>query len=142
MVKTPVGKHSHIDSITVGQQDVVSGRTPAGAHIGIAVIAVVHQIAIMTPELVHKDAGSAAGINQCLVISAVVGQFAAHIVDVLFLSVLQHTRGTNTALFLRQAHVVTLQQVDVQMQAGGSANNSIVHIGASAAISTVAIVLG
>ena len=96
----------------------------------------------MTPELVHENAGSAAGIHKRLVVSAVIGQIATHVEDIVLLGIFQHTRGTNTALFLRQAHVVTLQQVDVQMQAGGSANNSIVHIGASAAISTIAIVLG
>ena len=101
VVKTPVGEHSHIDGITIRQQDVVGGRTPAGTHVGVAVIAVVHQIAIMTPELVHKDAGSAAGIHKRLVVSAVIGQIATHVEDIVLLGIFQHTRGTNTALFLR-----------------------------------------
>ena len=42
VVKTPVGEHSHINGITIRQQGVVGGRTPAGTHVGVAVIAIVH----------------------------------------------------------------------------------------------------
>ena len=141
VVESPVGKHSHINGIAVRQQDIVRGRTPAGTHVGVAVIAVVHQVAIVTPELVHKDAGSTAGIHKCLVVSAIIGQLTAHIVDVVFLGIFQNTGFAGTALLFGQAHIVPLQQIDVQMQAGGSANNGAVHIGTSAAVCTVAVIL-
>ena len=98
MVESPVGKHSHINGIAVRQQDIVGGRTPAGAHIGIAVIAIVHQVAIMPPELIHKNAGRAAGIHKCFVISAVIGKLTAHIVDVMLLGIVQHAGLTGAAL--------------------------------------------
>ena len=40
--EAPVAVHGHIPGIPVRQHDVVGGGTPAGTHVGIAVIPVIH----------------------------------------------------------------------------------------------------
>ena len=141
VIEAPVGEHGQVNGITVGQQDIVGGRTPAGAHIGVAVIAVIHQVAIMTPELVHKDTGSCTGIHQRLVIAAVIGKLTAHIENIVLLGILQHTGGAVTALLFRQTHIVALQQVDIQVQAGGTTHYIFINVRTFAAVGLITVVL-
>ena len=141
MIEAPVGKHGQVNGITVGQQDIVGGRTPAGTHVGVAVIAVIHQVAIVTPELVHKDTGSCTGIHQRLVIAAVIGKLTAHIENIVLLGILQHTGGAITALLFRQTHIVALQQVDIQVQAGGTTHYIFINVRTFAAVGLITVVL-
>ena len=84
----------------------------------------------MSPELLHVDAGAAAGELECAE-SAFVGRLTVDIRDRLIRPVIKDPAGALAALLRRQAHhVVALQQADVQVQQRRTLDHRVAHIAA------------
>ena len=84
----------------------------------------------MSPELLHVDAGAAAGELERAE-SAFVGHLTVDIHDrMIVVSVTDKSAGALAALLRRQAHVVALQQADVQVQQRRTLDHRVAHIAA------------
>ena len=83
----------------------------------------------MSPELLHVDAGAAAGELECAE-SAFVGRLTVDIRDRLICPVIKEPAGALAALLRRQAHVVALQKIDVQVQQRRTLDHRVAHIAA------------
>ena len=59
-VEIPVGEQANINGVPIGQQDIVRRGAPARTHKRVHMIAVILQVQVMAPEVVHKEAGGAA----------------------------------------------------------------------------------
>ena len=141
VVELPVGEHGYIPGISVRQQDVVGGGTPARAHIGIAVVTEIHQVLIMAPEVDHVDAGGTTSGRQGLLAFTDVGRFAIHIKYVRFSGIAQDAGSALAAVLLVHAQVVAFQQVDVQVQAGGTLDYCIIDIFTGTVGSTITVIV-
>ena len=142
-IKAPVGEHGHVPGIPVGQQNVVRGGTPAGTHVGIAVVPVVHQVLVMPPEVGHVETGGRAGDFQRGQRSRV-GRVFVHVVNIVVQpEALQIAAGVLAlaALVFGKTDEVALQQIDVQVQAGGPLHDVVVHVLALAVCRVIAVEL-
>ena len=142
-IKAPVGEHGHVPGIPVGQQNVVRGGTPAGTHVGIAVVPVVHQVLVMAPEVGHVETGGRAGDFQRGQRSRV-GRVFVHVVNIVVQPEAVQTAAVVSslaALAFGKPDEVALQQIDVQVQAGGPLHDVVVHVLALAVCRVIAVEL-
>ena len=140
-IEVPIAEHGHIHGVTIGEQHVVRRGTPAGAHEGIAMVTVVHEVLVMTPEVLHVGAGSAAGILQRGVLLVIDVGIAQDVADahVEWIAEKLIPGRAGAALRLRQAQIVPLQQVDEQVHGGGPLDHLRAHIGTLAVLGGIAV---
>ena len=93
----------------------------------------------MSPELLHVDAGAAAGELERAE-SAFVGRLTVDIHDrMIVVSVTDKSAGSLAALLRRQVHVVALQQADVQVQQRRTLDHCVAHIAALTTLCGIAV---
>ena len=141
LIEVPVGEHGHVQPVAIGQQDIVAGAAPALAHQGVLMVAEVHQILVVAPELLHVQAGGAAGGIQGNGAATVIGNAAIHVPHIGSFFVIQNTRGALAALAGGQAHVVPLNNIDIGVEGGGTLNDRIVIVAAPAKLGAVTVIL-
>ena len=141
LIEVPVGEHGHIQPVAIRQQDIVAGAAPALTHQGVFMVAEVHQVFIVAPELLHVQAGGVTGRHQRQRAVAVIGQSAIHVPHIGSFFVVQNTGGTLAALAGGQAHVVPLNNVDIGVEGGGALDDRIVVVAAPAEFRAVTVIL-
>ena len=102
-------------------------------------VAVVHEVLIVAPELLHVHAGGAAGEVQSQA-RILIGGFAEHIPDAVAHAVMTkdlHFAGGHLLRFKSQ--IVNADHIQVQVQRRGTLNDRVVYIAAGAVFGAVAI---
>ena len=140
-IEVPVAEHGHIHDVAIGEQHVVRRSAPAGAHEGIAMVAVVHEVLVMPPEVLHVGAGGAAGVLQGRVPLVIDVGFVQDVADAHVERIAEKLipGRTGAALRLRQAQIVPLQQVDEQVHGGGPLDHFRAYIGALTVLGGIAV---
>ena len=138
--EAPVGEHGQIDGIPIGQEDVIRRAAPAVAHQRIDMIAVIHQVLIMAPELLHvQRSRRSRNVKRQHIIF-----ICRPVIEILHPTVAGRAENLDTALhdFLRgHVHVVHAQQVQIQVQRRGALHHRFAHIGAASVFRAVAVVV-
>ena len=104
-------------------------------------VAVVHEVFIVAPELLHVHAGRAAGEGQSELI-ILIGSFAAHILDASAAICADDLSLPGGDLLRRVAEVVNADHIQVQMQRRGTLDDRVVYIAAGTVFGAVAVVIG
>ena len=134
----PVAEHGHVDGVTVRQQDIVRRAAPAGAHQRIDVVAVVHQVLVMAPELLHVQGRGAAGDVQSRH-GVIVGGVAQHIHHAAAAVMAVDLHAAVDDLIRIKAQIVHADHVEIQVQGGGTLHDLAVHIAAGAVLRVIAV---
>ena len=98
----------------------------------------------MTPEVGHIQAGGRAGDSQSGKAVCRIGRCFIHVTNIFTqLKARQRVtrKGTLAALLLRQADEVALQQIEIQLQAGGPLHDIVVNVLALTVFGVVAVVI-
>ena len=98
----------------------------------------------MTPEVGHIQAGGRAGDEQCRQLVRCIGRVIVHIQHIIVQTILSQRADVVfalAALRLGQADEVALQQVQVQVQAGGPLHDIVVNVLALTVFGVVAVVI-
>ena len=139
--EAPVTEHGHVDGVPVRQQHIVRRGAPAGAHQRVHMVAVVHEVLVVTPELLHIHGRGAAGDVQRQT-AVVIRLTAVHVGDAHAAVVTLDDLVTVDDLLRRKAQIVHTQQVEIQVQSGGALYHLIVHIAALSVLRMVAVEFG
>ena len=137
--EAPVGEQGNVNRVAVREEDVVARRAPARAHQRIDVVAVVHEVFVMTPELLHVQRRGAAGdVERSHVVR--IRDILVHIVHICgtaLVAVDLHFAGHN--LFRLVAEIVHADHVKIQLQRRRPLNDHVVHILALAVVGVITV---
>ena len=135
----PVAEHGKVNRVAVRQQDVVRRRAPARPHQGIDMVAVVHEVFVVTPELLHIHRRCRTGDVQHLGLVHI-GLIAVHVVYAFFETIrLRQPSNPVFQIILVISQIVYAEHIQVQVQRGGALYNLVVNVAAPAAIRVVTV---
>ena len=136
--EAPVGEHGQIDRVVVGQQNVVCRGAPARRHQGIDVVAVVHEVLVMAPEVLHVHGRGAAGDEQR--IQRILIGAAEHVIHAFAAAgEFQQAGCALAAVLLGHAEVVALEHIDVEVQERRALHDLVVRIASGAVLRVVTV---
>ena len=136
--EAPVGEHGQIDRVVVGQQNVVCRGAPARRHQGIDVVAVVHEVLVMAPEVLHVHGRGAAGDEQR--IARILIGAAEHVIHAFAAAgEFQQAGCALAAVLLGHAEVVALEHIDVEVQERRALHDLVVRIASGAVLRVVTV---
>ena len=136
--EAPVGEHGQIDRVVVGQQNVVCRGSPARRHQGIDVVAVVHEVLVMAPEVLHVHGRGAAGDEQR--IARILIGAAEHVIHAFAAAgEFQQAGCALAAVLLGHAEVVALEHIDVEVQERRALHDLVVRIASGAVLRVVTV---
>ena len=136
--EAPVGEHGQIDRVVVGQQNVVCRGAPARRHQGIDVVAVVHEVLVTAPEVLHVHGRGAAGDEQR--IARILIGAAEHVIHAFAAAgEFQQAGCALAAVLLGHAEVVALEHIDVEVQERRALHDLVVRIASGAVLRVVTV---
>ena len=139
--EAPVAEHGDVDRVAVREEDIVARRAPARPHQGIDMVAVVHEVFVVAPELLHVQGRGAAGdVERQLVVR--IRLAAAHELHASAAVRTVDLLGAGLDLFLGEAQVVLADHVEIQMQRRRALDDHVIHIAARAVFRVVTVKLG
>ena len=104
-------------------------------------VAVVHEVLVVAPELLHIHAGGAAGEVQGQVL-ILIGNTAEHILDAHVAIVTKDLHFAGGHLLRFKSQIVNADHIQVQVQRRGTPDDLCIHIAAGAVFGVVAVVIG
>ena len=93
----------------------------------------------MPPEVCHINAGRSARCQESLFSVAAVRFCVIHVGYINIFCIVQHAGGTLAALLFGKTHIITLQQIDIQMETCRAFDEIFIYINAPAVFCSVTV---
>ena len=136
----PIAEHGQIDRVAVGQQNVVRRRAPCRAHQREDMVAIVHEVFVVPPELLHiKGGGAACNVQRAGARRVGVFLGVEHVRNQPSLGKVQQPRGALAALCGGQTDVIPLEKINVKMQQCRPLDQHVVHVASALRVGMIAV---